>query len=180
MHLIKREMELHFMEVKIFQFKNKQLFPVTEIPNFDLSIKDNIIYHSLTQTASLTTNISGKLSEVELILTNKNLNKIIELVITIVDGIDIIEYVIKTKKNSKYKIDREIKDTTLVEIDLSNINVFVYSQDYYVNICDVGLKIGMNKIKIKDFVIFRIKPFSCMSLYLVNELFTLCELFLNF
>ena len=147
LHLIKREMELHFMEVKIFQFKNKQLFPVTEIPNFDLSIKDNIIYHSLTQTASLTTNISGKLSEVELILTNKNLNKIIELVITIVDGIDIIEYVIKTKKNSKYKIDREIKDTTLVEIDLSNINVFVYSQDYYVNICDVGLKIGMNKIK---------------------------------
>ena len=147
LHLIKREMELHFMEVKVFQFKNKQLFPVTEVPIFDLSVKDNIIYHSTTQTASFSTNISGKLSDIELVLTTKNVNKIIELVLTIVDGIDIIEYVIKAKKKSKYRVDRELKDTTMADIDLSNINAFIYSQDYYVNICDVGVKITMENIK---------------------------------
>ena len=147
LHLIKKEMELHFLEIKIFQYKNRQLYPVTDIPGFDLSIKDNIIYHSNSQTASITTNISGKVSNVEVILTTKNLNKIIELVITIVDGIDIIEYVIKAKKNSKYQIDKEMKDTTLVEIDISNVNVYIYSSDYYVNLCDVGLKISMEKKK---------------------------------
>ena len=147
LHLIKREMELHFMEVKVFQYKNKQLYPVTEVPIFDLNIKDNIIYHSVTQTASLSTNIGGKLSNVELVLTTKNVNKIIEIVLTIVDGIDIIEYVIKAKKNSKYRIDRELKDTTLIEIDLSNMNAYIYSSDYYVNLCDVGIKITMENIK---------------------------------
>ena len=147
LHLIKREMELHFMEIKIFQYKNKQLSPVTEVPIFDLFLKDNIIYHSLTQTATFTTNISGKLSDIELVLTTKNVNRIIEIVLTIVDGIDIIEYVIKSKKNSKYKVDRELKDTTLVDIDLSNLNAYIYSPDYYVNICDIGIKISMEKIK---------------------------------
>ena len=68
LHLIKREMELHFMEIKIFQFKNKQLSPVTEVPIFDLFVKDNIIYHSQSQMATFTTNISGKLSDIELIV----------------------------------------------------------------------------------------------------------------
>jgi hypothetical protein len=104
LHLIKREMELHFIEVKIFQYKNKQLYPVTEVPLFDLSVKDNIIYHSLTQMSTFATIIGGKLSNVELILTSQNVNKLIEIVLTIVDGYDIIEYVIKSKKNSKYKI----------------------------------------------------------------------------
>ena len=147
LHLIKREMELHFMEIKIFQFKNKQLSPVTEVPIMDLFVKDNIIYHSLSQMATFTTNISGKLSDVELVLTTKNVNRIIEIVLTIVDGIDIIEYVIKSKKNSKYRVDRELKDTTLVDIDLSNLNAYIYSPDYYVNVCDVGIKISMEKIK---------------------------------
>ena len=147
LHLIKREMELHFIEVKIFQYKNKQLYPVTDIPLFDLSIKDNIIYHSLTQMSTFTTYIGGKLSNVELILTTENVNKLIEIVITIVDGYDIIEYVIKSKKNSKYKIDRELKDTTSIEIDLSNINAYIYSPDYYVNLCNVGIKISMESVK---------------------------------
>ena len=127
-------MELHFTEIKVFQFKNKQLYPVTEVPLFDLSIKDNIIYHSITQTASLSTNISGKLSNIEMILTTKNVNRIIELVLTIVDGIDIIEYVIKAKKKYKYRIDKELKDTTLIDIDISNLNANIYCKDYYLNI----------------------------------------------
>ena len=147
LHLIKREMELHFIEVKIFQYKNKQLYPVTDVPLFDLSLKDNIIYHSLTQMSTITTNISGKLSNVELILTTENVNKVIEIVLTIVDGYDIIEYVIKSIKNSKYRIDRELKDTTSIEIDLSNINAYIYSPDYYVNLCDVGIKVSMESIK---------------------------------
>ena len=88
-------MELHFIEIKVFQYKNKQLYPVTDVPLFDLSLKDNIIYHSITQMSTITTNISGKLSNIELILTTGNVSKIIEVVLTIVDGIDIIEYVIK-------------------------------------------------------------------------------------
>ena len=147
LHLIKREMELHFTEIKVFQFKNKQLYPVTEVPLFDLSIKDNIIYHSITQTASLSTNISGKLSNIEMILTTKNVNRIIELVLTIVDGIDIIEYVIKAKKKYKYRIDKELKDTTLIDIDISNLNAYIYSSDYYLNICEVATKISMENIK---------------------------------
>ena len=140
-------MELHFIEVKIFQYKNKQLYPVTDVPLFDLSLKDNIIYHSLTQMSTITTNISGKLSNVELILTTENVNKVIEIVLTIVDGYDIIEYVIKSIKNSKYRIDRELKDTTSIEIDLSNINAYIYSPDYYVNLSDVGIKVSMESIK---------------------------------
>ena len=132
LHLIKREMELHFVEIKIFQFKNKKLFPVTEVPFFDLSVKDNIIYHAKTQNADLTTNITGRLSDIELVLTTQNVNRIIELVITIVDGIDIIEYVIKAKRNSKYKIEQEYKDTTKIEIDLSKMNAYIYSKNYYV------------------------------------------------
>ena len=147
LHLIKREMELHFIEIKVFQYKNKQLYPVTDVPLFDLSLKDNIIYHSITQMSTITTNISGKLSNIELILTTGNVSKIIEVVLTIVDGIDIIEYVIKSKKSSKYKVDRELKDTTSIEIDLSNINAYIYNQDYYVNLCDVGLKMSMENIK---------------------------------
>ena len=68
-------MELHFIEIKIFQYKNKKLYPVTEVPFFDLSIKDNIIYHLNTQTADLVTNISGKVSDIELILTTQNVNR---------------------------------------------------------------------------------------------------------
>ena len=147
LHLIKREMELHFMEVKVFQFKNKNLSPVTEVPIFDISLKDNIIYHSNTQSATLTTNISGKLSDVEVFVTTKNVNKIIQLVLTIMDGIDIIEYVLKAKNNSKYRIDHEVKDSTIIDIDLSNINAYVYSPDYYVNISDVGIKINMENLK---------------------------------
>ena len=147
LHLIKRETEFHLFEIKIFEFKNKKLSPVTEVPNFDLSIKDNIIYHSITQMATLLTNINGKLSNIELILSPKNVNKIIEIVLTIVDGIDIIEYVIKAKNNSKYRIDREMKDKTLIEIDLENINVYLYSQDYFTNIIDIGMKIRMENIK---------------------------------
>ena len=147
LHLIKREMELHFIEIKIFQFKNKQLYPVTDVPLFDLSIKDNIIYHSIAQIASLSTNISGKLSNIELILTTKNVNRIIELVLTIVDGIDIIEYVIKAKKNYKCRIDREMRDTTLIDIDISNLNAYIYSSDYYLNISEVGIKVNMENIK---------------------------------
>ena len=147
LHLIKREMELHFIEIKIFQYKNKKLYPVTEVPFFDLSIKDNIIYHLNTQTADLVTNISGKVSDIELILTTQNVNRIIELVITIVDGIDIIEYVIKAKRNSKYKIDQEFRDTTKIEVDISNLNAYIYSNNYYVNLNDVGVKINMENIK---------------------------------
>jgi hypothetical protein len=72
---------------------------------------------------------------------------VIELVLAIVDGIDIIEYVIKAKRNAKYKIDQEYKDTTKIEIDLSKINAYIYSKDYYVNLKDVGLKINMENIK---------------------------------
>ena len=147
LHLIKREMELHFVEIKIFQYKNQKLYPVTEVPLFDLSVKDNIIYHLLTQNADLVTNISGKLSDVEIVLTTKNVNRIIELVLTIVDAIDIIEYIIKAKRNSKYRIDQEYKDTTKIEIDLSHINAYIYSNDYYTNLNDVGIKINMENIK---------------------------------
>ena len=147
LHLIKREMELHFVEIKIFQFKNKKLYPVTEVPFFDLTLKDNIIYHAKTQNADLVTNINGRLSDIELVLTTKNVNRIIELVLAIVDGIDIIEYVIKAKRNAKYKIDQEYKDTTKIEIDLSKINAYIYSKDYYVNINDIGVKINMENIK---------------------------------
>ena len=147
LHLIKREMELHFVEIKIYQFKNKKLFPVTEVPFFDLSIKDNIVYHVKTQNADLITNISGKLSDIELILTTQNVNRIIELVITIVDGYDIIEYVVKAKKNSKFRIDQEYKDTTKIEIDLQKINAYIYSDDHYVNVKDVDLKINLEGIK---------------------------------
>ena len=147
LHLIKREMELHFNEIKIYQFKNKKLIPVTEVPFFDLSIKDNIIYHLQNQNADLITNISGRLSDVEVILTTQNVNRIIELVITIVDAIDIIEYVIKAKKNYKYRIDQEYRDTTKIEVDLSNINAYIYSDEYYVNVDNVGIKINMENIK---------------------------------
>ena len=147
LHLIKREMELHFNEIKIYQFKNKKLFPVTEVPFFDLSIKDNIIYHLQNQNADLITNINGRLSDVEFILTTQNVNRIIELVITIVDAIDIIEYVIKAKKNSKYRIDQEYRDTTKIEVDLSNISAYIYSDEYYVNLDNVGIKINMENIK---------------------------------
>ena len=147
LHLIKREMELHFLEIKIFQYKNKKLYPVTEVPVFDLSVKDNIIYHLQTQSADLITNISGKLSDVEFVLTAQNVNRIIELVITIVDAIDIIEYVIKAKRNSKYKVDQEYRDTTKIEIDLSHINAYIYSNEYYTNLNDVGIKINMENIK---------------------------------
>ena len=147
LHLIKREMELHFIEIKIFQFKNKKIYPVTEVPLFDLSLKDNIIYHLKTQTAELVTNISGRLSDVELIITTQNVNRIIELVLAIVDGEDIIEYVIKAKKNSKYRIDQEYRDITKIEVDLSNINAYIYSNDYYVNLANVGVKINMENVK---------------------------------
>ena len=147
LHLIKREMELHFVGIKIFQFKNKKIFPVTEVPFFDLSIKDNITYHLKTQTADLITNISGKISDIELIITTQNVNRIIELVLAIVDGIDIIEYVIKAKKNSKYRIDQEYKDTTKIEVDLSNINAYIYSNEHYVNLNNIGVKINMENIK---------------------------------
>ena len=147
LHLIKREMELNFSEIKVFQFKNKNLYPVTEVPYFYLSLKDNIIYHSNSQTADITTNISGRLSDVELILTTQNVNRIIELVLAIVDGIDIIEYVIKAKRNDKYKIEQEYKDTTKIEIDLSNMNAYIYSREYYVNLSNVGIKINMENIK---------------------------------
>ena len=147
LHLIKREMEISFAEIKVFQFKNNNLYPVTEVPYFNLSLKDNIIYHANTQTADITTNISGKLSDVELILTTQNVNRIIELTLAIVDGIDIIEYVIKAKRNSKYKVEQEYKDTTRIEMDLSNINAYIYSRDYYVNLTDVGVKMNMENIK---------------------------------
>ena len=147
LHLIKREMEISFSEIKVYQFKNNKLFPVTEVPYFNLSLKDNIIYHANTQTADITTNISGKLSDVELILTTQNVNRIIELTLAIVDGIDIIEYVIKAKRNSKYKVEQEYRDTTRIEMDLSNINAYIYSREYYVNLTDVGVKINMENIK---------------------------------
>ena len=60
-----------------------------KVLNYSIIIKKNIIYKNRIQTAEISIIISSKLENV--CLRTINLDKIIENVITIVDGIELIE-----------------------------------------------------------------------------------------
>ena len=60
-----------------------------KVLNYSIIIKKNIIYKNRIQTAEISIIISSKLENVY--LRTINLDKIIDTVITIVDGIELIE-----------------------------------------------------------------------------------------
>ena len=147
LHLGKIEMELHLMEVKIYQIKNRGLYPVTELSEFSLSFKDSIIYHVKKQKAEVYSTIGGRLSDVDVVITTSNVSKILQLVFTIIDGIDLVEYVIKYGKQSLYKLDQELKDTTKIELDFSNINAYLYNSYFNAQFKKISFKVNMEHIK---------------------------------
>ena len=91
LHLLNYELKVIFSELRISQFKNQSYIPMCKVPNYLITIKKNIIYKNRTQTAEISTIISSKLENVKICLRTINLDKIIETVITIVDGIELIE-----------------------------------------------------------------------------------------
>ena len=147
LHLGKNEMEIHFMEVKIYQIKNRNLYPVTEVPLFSISVRDNIIYHVKTQKAEIYSSITGRLSDINVSLTTNNLSKIIELVNIVIDAIDLIEYVIKHGEGSFNIIEQSLLDTTKISIEFSNMNAFLYNDYCYTNLEKINFKINMENIK---------------------------------
>ncbi len=151
LHLLNYELKVIFSELRISQFKNQSYIPMCKVPNYSITIKKNIIYKNRTQTAEISTIISSKLENVKVCLRTINLDKIIETVITIVDGIELIELTLKQSQvNSKSKFEKDLIDSTNIDFSFNNIDAILYSPDFKIFTRNISLKLTMNKIKNKD------------------------------
>ena len=165
--LLSSETEVKFSELKVNQFKQNEYIPITQVPFYSILVKNNILYHTKTKKSELITTISSQLSNVEAILTAQNLDTILEIVITIVDGIDLIQ--LQNKKRYQSINDKsylqhylnDFSDQSYLEFNFNKINVILYSDEFMANAKDVTLKLTKNKIKnAKDEIFLNFAPIN--------------------
>ena len=153
--MLNSELKIIFSELKIFHFKQNNLLNICEIPVYSINSKKTLIYHNQTQNATFNNLIISNLSDIEIELTTFNLDKIIEIIITIIDGLDLIEFQIKKNFNNSTNLNelkrkKEFLDTTYLEFHFNNISVILYSEDFYSFVYKVNLKLLMNKDENKN------------------------------
>ena len=148
--LLNSEFKIFFSELKISQFKNQSYIPMCEVPGYSITIKKNINYKNKTQTAEISRIVSSKLENVNVCLKTTNLDKIIETVITIIDGINLIELTLNQNLISKSKFENDLIDSTNIDFSFNNIHVILYSKDFKIFTRNISLKLTMNKIKNKE------------------------------
>ena len=150
LHLLNSELKISFSELKISQFKNQSYIPMCEVPGYSITVKQNINYKNRTQTAEISTIVSSKLENVNASLKTTNLDKIIETIITIIDGIELIELTLKQNLISKTKFEKDLIDSTNYDFTFKNIRIILYSKDFTIFTRNISLKLTMNKIKNKE------------------------------
>jgi hypothetical protein len=148
--LLNSELKIIFSELKIFHFKQNNLLNICEIPIYSINSKKNLIYHNQTQQATFNNIIISNLNDIKIELTTFNLDKIIEIIITIIDGLDLIEFQIKKNFDNSTNLNelkrkKEFLNTTYLEFQFNNISVILYSEDFYSFVYKVNLKLLMNK-----------------------------------
>lgn len=164
--LLSSENIIKFSELKVSQFKQNQHVLITEVPFYSIIVKDSILYHTKTKKTEFISVISSKLSDIDAFLTAQNLDKILEIVITIVDGIDLIQ--LQTKKNytinSNYNLTQKNKDYSIqssLEFNFNNINVILYNNEFLAFARNIYLKLVKNKIKYeKDEIFLNFAPIN--------------------
>ena len=167
--LLSSETILKFTELTISRYSLHK--PIISIPLYSINISHKMYYKTTIPChIDIQTRITSHLSECEVILTSHNLNKIMDIVLTIVDGIDSIEHYIKKKRVSSSLTkcyygnnDNECSSSERTNIDFTfnKLDIVLYSNDFMMYVNDVSLKLSYVKDKHKrDEIVLDFSPIN--------------------
>lgn len=122
---------------------------IVGLPILTINISNEIIYYHDRREGEIKTVINLDLNKLDVILSFKELAKIMELVMTIVDGL---------KKVDKYEVPKEVRmlrvepyrDNTQINFKFSDINAILYNDSLMYQIDNLSFQLDIDQTKFQD------------------------------
>jgi hypothetical protein len=140
--LLTASIDIKLQELAIFTGSD---IPITRYPIFSIFLKEGITYNYNAMDTEISNSMSCDLSNLEVSLSTQQLNKIIELALSIVKGIDEIEEI--ENNNSRIIIYEPYKDSTAINFKFSEMCLNLFSDDIIAEIPKFSMDLRIEKTK---------------------------------
>lgn len=150
--LINNSIDLRFQDIAILADENSHIL---NIPNYNLNISEEIFYIREKKESQIKKLIASDLSNFYIYTHCEKLNKILENVIEIVDGVDKIDCLtVSLKKIEKYNCEAELN------LNFKNFNISVFNENLMLNIRNLSMFLKIDQVKFSnDDITIAFSPF---------------------
>jgi len=137
--LVNNSIDLRFQDICILAEENSHIL---NVPNYNLNISEEIFYTKEKKETQIKKLISSDLSNFYIYTHTEKLNKILENVIEIVNGVDKIDCLtVSFKKIEKYNCGTEIN------LNFKNFNIALFNESLMINIRNLSMFLKIEQIK---------------------------------
>jgi hypothetical protein len=143
--LLSSNIDIKMQELTIYTGND---IPITKYQIFSIFLKDGITYNYNAMDAEISSNLNCDLTQMEVSLSTQQLNKIIELALSIVKGIDHIEEI--EISNSQFIIYEPYKDNTVINFKFSGLGLYLFSDNIITEIPNLDMDLRIEKNKFMD------------------------------
>ncbi len=140
--LVSNSIDLRFQDICILAEENSYIL---NVPNYNLYITEDIYLTREKKESQIKNKIASDLGNFYIYTHTEKLNKILENVIEIVDGVDKIDCLsFSLKKIEKYKCEKELN------LNFKNFDICIFNENLMLNIRNLNMLLKIDQTKFEQ------------------------------
>ena len=144
--LLKSSTELKLNDLLISSSSKEKI--ILELQSYSFTVKNDLVYYHTTKEANYQTAINSDLPNVNIIMTTKELDKFVEIIVLVVTGLEKVEaYSERSFYQTKYKEDMHIEN--VMTLIFSNVNFIVHDDVIQGELNNFSLYVRIDETKNK-------------------------------
>jgi hypothetical protein len=142
--LLKSWAEVKIQDLILSSYKKEKV--ILDLQNFTLNLTEDIIYYHQSREGSIRGTVNSETPSVDIIMSTKELDKIIELIICIVSGFEKLEAHSERNVYIHKYIEKYVLQTFL-NLNFEKVNLTVYDETIQTEVSNISLNVRVEEEK---------------------------------